>query len=84
MRRTGGIAMLLIAVVDDDPKDSALLKNCVEEYCKKKNHPAMVQAGIGVAMANATLELKQHADYITTGVDDDGILNALRHFNVIG
>ena len=42
------------------------------------------QAGTGVAMANATLELKQHADYITTGVDDDGILNALRHFNVIG
>ena len=43
MCRTGGIAMLLIAVVDDDPKDAALLKNCVEEYCKKKNHPAMVQ-----------------------------------------
>ena len=41
------------------------------------------QAGIGVAMANATDELKQHADYITTSVDDDGILNALRHFNVI-
>ena len=41
------------------------------------------QAGTGVAMANATDELKQHADYITTSVDDDGILNALRHFNVI-
>ena len=41
------------------------------------------QAGIGVAMGNATPELKQQADYITTSVDDDGILNALRHFNVI-
>ena len=43
----------------------------------------ILQAGIGVAMGNATPELKQQADYITTGVDDDGILNALRHFNVI-
>ena len=31
-------------------------------------------AGIGVAMGNA---------YVTTSVDADGILNALRHFNVI-
>ena len=43
----------------------------------------ILQAGIGVAMGNATDNLKQHADYITTSVDDDGILNALRHFNVI-
>ena len=43
----------------------------------------ILQAGIGVAMANATDSLKQHADYITTSVDDDGIFNALRHFNVI-
>ena len=43
----------------------------------------ILQAGIGVAMANATDELKQQADYITTSVDNDGILNALHHFNVI-
>ena len=42
----------------------------------------ILQAGIGVAMGNATPELKQHADYITTSVDDDGILNALKHFNL--
>ena len=28
-------------------------------------------------------ELKQLADYVTTSVDEDGILNALQHFNVI-
>ena len=33
-------------------------------------------------MGNATPELKQHADYITTSVDEDGILNALQHFNL--
>ena len=42
----------------------------------------ILQAGIGVAMGNATPELKQHADYITTSVDEDGILNALQHLKV--
>lgn len=40
-------------------------------------------AGIGVAMGNANEILKEHADYITTSVDDNGIANALRHYNVI-
>ena len=43
----------------------------------------ILQAGIGVAMGNAIDALKQQADYITTSVDDDGILNALRHFEAI-
>ena len=42
----------------------------------------ILQAGVGVAMGNATPELKQHADYITTSVDEDGILNALKHFKL--
>lgn len=33
-----------------------------------------------VAMGNAILELKQCATYVTTDADDDGILNACRHF----
>jgi len=43
----------------------------------------IIQAGIGVAMGNATPFLKQNADYITDSVDDEGISNALRHFKVI-
>ena len=43
----------------------------------------ILQAGIGIAMGNAIDALKHQADYVTTSVDDDGILNALRHFNVI-
>ncbi len=39
--------------------------------------------GIGVAMGNADEEVKKAADYVTTSVDDDGILNALKHFNVL-
>ena len=41
------------------------------------------EAGIGVAMGNAIDELKEMADYVTTSVDDDGILNALKHFGLI-
>ena len=48
------------------------------------NDTAMVKAaGVGVAMGNALDSLKQVADYTTTSVDDDGILNALRHFHLI-
>ena len=43
----------------------------------------ILQAGIGVAMGNAIDDLKRQADYVTTTVDDDGILKALRHFEVI-
>jgi Cof subfamily protein (haloacid dehalogenase superfamily) len=41
------------------------------------------QAGIGVAMGNGGGDVKAAADYVTTSVDDDGVGNALRHFNVI-
>ncbi len=45
--------------------------------------PIIKRAGIGVVMGNATDEVKQFADYVTTSVDDDGVFNALRHFQVI-
>lgn len=48
------------------------------------NDTSMIKtAGIGVAMGNALDTLKKDADFVTTSVDDDGILNALRHFNLI-
>ena len=48
------------------------------------NDMAMLRhAGIGVAMGNAGDEVKEAADYVTDSVDDDGVMNALRHFDVI-
>ena len=48
------------------------------------NDSSMIRAaGIGVAMGNALESVKAEADYTTTSVDDDGVLNALRHFNLI-
>lgn len=40
-------------------------------------------AGIGVAMGNARDEVKAAADYVTTSVDDNGILNALIELNIL-
>lgn len=40
-------------------------------------------AGIGVAMGNASENVKEVADFITSSVDDDGILNALTHFGIL-
>lgn len=40
-------------------------------------------AGIGVAMGNASQEVKEAADYITADIDDDGIKKALEYYNLL-
>lgn len=48
------------------------------------NDITMLQfAGIGVAMGNATDDVKSAADWVTDSVDDDGVMNALVHFGII-
>jgi hydroxymethylpyrimidine pyrophosphatase-like HAD family hydrolase len=42
--------------------------------------PIVREAGIGVAMGNANESLKAVADYVTAGVDEEGIRKALEHF----
>lgn len=37
----------------------------------------------GIAMGNASDEVKSVANYVTDSVDDDGVWNALKHFNLI-
>lgn len=49
-----------------------------------ENDTAMLRAaGIGVALGNASDEVKKCADYVTTDVRDHGVVNALRHFNLL-
>lgn len=43
----------------------------------------MKAVDISVAMGNAVLELKQICDYVTTDCEEQGVENALRHFDVI-
>ena len=45
--------------------------------------PMIKYCGTGVAMGNAEQVLKDEADYVTSDVDKDGIINAFRHFKLI-
>jgi hydroxymethylpyrimidine pyrophosphatase-like HAD family hydrolase len=40
-------------------------------------------AAIGIAMGNAGDKVKKVAEYITNDVDNDGIVSALEHYNLI-
>ena len=45
------------------------------------NDVSMIEfAGLGVAMENAQLVVKEHADYITASNDEDGILQVIERF----
>ena len=47
--------MILVAVVDDDPRDAGLLRGHVETYFRQKNTPAMVRTyGDGLDFIRAT------------------------------
>ena len=41
------------------------------------------EAGIGVAMGNGDEQVKAMADYVTGGVEEDGVSQALRHFGLL-
>ncbi len=43
----------------------------------------ILKADHGVAMGNARDELKEISEYVTTNVDNDGIYNALKYYNLI-
>ena len=45
--------------------------------------PMIKAAGIGVAMENGMPEVKAIADYITSDVKEDGIVAALKHFEIL-
>lgn len=62
-----GIPLSQIAVFGDSPNDESMFRI----------------AGFPIAMGNAVEEIKNLACYVTRSNDEDGILHALRHFNVI-
>ncbi len=43
----------------------------------------ILKAKIGVAMGNASDSAKKAADYVTSDCGDDGVYNALKHFNLL-
>ena len=45
--------------------------------------PMLELAKVGVAMGNASDEVKSYADYVTTSVDEEGVYHALKQFDLI-
>ena len=41
-------------------------------------------AGVGIAMGNSSERLKKIANYVTTGIHEDGVYNALEYFGLLG
>lgn len=59
-------------------------KDEVMAFGDGENDITMLKAvGIGVAMGNANEAVKEAADFTTDCVDNDGVLKALKHFNVL-
>ena len=78
--KSGGKAAGIQKFLDQEQ----LKKSQTMAFGDGENDMSMLQfAGIGVAMGNATEKLKQVADYVTTDIDNNGIANALRHFQLI-
>jgi hydroxymethylpyrimidine pyrophosphatase-like HAD family hydrolase len=57
--------------------------HCIAFGDSRNDSEIILAAGLGVAMGNACDALKEVADYITTGVDEDGIARALEYFELI-
>lgn len=77
----------------DGGKDKAIEKVLAYYGFKKEesmafgdggNDMSMIEyVGLGIAMGNATENVKKVADYITDSAKDDGIITALKHFQII-
>jgi Cof subfamily protein (haloacid dehalogenase superfamily) len=58
--------------------------NNVMVFGDGENDIDMIQkAQIGVVMGNAQIEVQSHGDFVTKSVGDDGIVFALKHFNIL-
>lgn len=78
--RDGGKRVAMLDILD---RLGLAREECIA-FGDSENDLEMLQAaGIGVAMGNATPEIKTAADYITADCDEDGIWKALQHFGLI-
>ena len=60
-----------------DLKDTVALGDSTNDL------PMIEHAGLGIAMGNASDQVKEIADYTTTAVDEDGLYNAFKYAGLI-
>lgn len=77
---TGGKDVGIQAVMDH----FGLTREEVMAFGDGENDLSMLlHAGIGVAMGTASEDMKAQADFVTGTVDEDGIVTALRQYNIL-
>ena len=59
------------------------LKECIAFGDAINDRELLEMCGIGICMGNGSEKLKKVSDYVTTDIEDNGIYNALKHYNVI-
>ena len=64
-------------ILDADPLDTISFGDSINDK------EMLLDAGIGVVMGNGTDEAKKVADYVTTDLMEDGIMNAMKHFKLL-
>ena len=64
-------------------REGILPEECIAFGDAENDIEMLSFCGIGVAMGNAQETLKRIADHVTTGIDDDGIKNALLYYGLI-
>lgn len=58
-------------------------QNCMSFGDGLNDVEMLTYSHIGVAMGNGNVFLKQHADYVTDDIDEDGLYHALQYFGLI-
>ena len=61
----------------------ASIDDCISIGDSTNDLPMLTYTKESVAMGNSNPVLFDYVTYITTDIEDDGIYNALKHFNVI-
>ena len=66
------------------PKKLKVSREAIYAIGDSSNDIEMLQyAHVGIAMGNGKEEVKRVSDYITDDIAEDGLYNALKHFNLI-
>jgi len=58
-------------------------KDCYVFGDSPNDLPMLTHVGTSIAMGNSYESVKEVSDYVTTDIEDNGILNALKHFGII-
>ena len=86
--------MIIVEVTANNVNKATAINSILDEWKLDKNEiiafgdsnndlEMLDYVGVGVAMGNASDNVKNQSDYVTLDNDSDGIYYALKHFGII-